>query len=571
MARHRRTFRFARLCADRRWQSRAALSAAAAAAATSVRFSFFLEGAEAALAGLAFGLAGLTMLAAALTSDFCAWRSSRRSSPGADITATDMTPPAEGRGAAGSERRARPDDAGISCDTDEPPASAPEETAPDETMREDAAPEVTEPEDTVAEETMPEDAAADDSAPKEEASKEVSDKASRRDAARQTGQCGTKRKSMTDCDQDLWPRYVIYDDTIYADPAEGGPKDHAEDDPDEHAEEGPERPVEDGPQGHAENNPERHAEGAPKDRAEDDPDEHAEERPERLFEDGPQGHAENNTERHAEGDPKDRAEDNPDERAEEGPECPVKDGPQGHAKGKPDGQSEDGPKRRTGQRGTGRKSMTDCDQDLWPRYVIYDDTIYADPAECDDVAQDDLTGHAEDGPQSPSEDDRKNHAEIDPARHAGKGPKRRAEDESEGGIVDPRRSGGAVPHPRSSITKSSRRGAAATRAASATIAVIATLALAGAAKPLLAHGGAAAIAGLALGLAAATLMLAALRPDGADTRNSAERFDNLAAYAKARWLGRSRSAFEAQNAALKRGDPPDSRPIRSAGPAKSPN
>ena len=499
MARHGRTFRFARLCADRRWQSRAALSAAAAAAAASVRFSFFLEGGEAALAGLAFGLAGLTLLAAALTSDFCAWRISRKSSPGADIAATDMPPPAEDRRMADSDKRARPDDAGISCDTDEPPAPTPEETAPDETMREDAAPEVTEPEDTVAEETMPEDTAADDSAPKEEASKAVSDKAPRRDAARQTGQRGTKRKSMTDCDQDLWPRYVIYDDTIYADSAEGDTKDHAEEDPDEHSEEGPERPVEDGPQGHAENNPERHAD------------------------DGPEG------------------------------------------------QSEDGPRRRTGQRGTGRKSMTDCDQDLWPRYVIYDDTIYADPAECDDVAQDDLTGHAEDGPQSPSEDSRKNHAEIDPARHAEKGPKRRAEDESEGGIVDPRRSGGAAPHPRSSIAKSSRRGAAATRAASAAIAVIATLALAGAAKPLLAHGGAAAIAGLALGLAAATLMLAALRPDGADTQNSAERFDNLAAYAKARWLGRSRGAVEAQNASWEHGDPPDSRPIRSAGPAKSPN
>ena len=512
-----------------------------------MRFSFFVEGAEAALAGLAFGLAGLTLLAAALTSDFCAWRISRRSSPGADITAMDMTPPAEDRRTADSDRRARPDGAGISCDTDEPPAPTPEEAAPDETMRENAAPEVTEPEDTVAEETIPEDAAADDSSPKEEASKEVSDKAPQRDAARQTGQCGTKRKSMTDCDQDLWPRYVIYDDTIYADSVEGDTKDRAEEDPDEHAEEGPERPVEDGPQEHAENNPERHAEGDTKDRAEDDPDERAEEGPERP----------------AKGGPKDRAKGKPNGHAEKEPERHVEDGPEG--------QSEAGPRRRTGQRGTGRKSMTDCDQDLWPRYVIYDDTIYADPAECDDAAQDDPTGHAEDGPQSPSEDDRKNHAEIDPARHAEKGPKRRAEDESEGGIVDPRRSGGAAPHPRSSIAKSSRRGAAATRAASATIAVIATLALAGAAKPLLAHGGAAAIAGLALGLAAATLMLAALRPDGADTQNSAERFDNLAAYAKARWLGRSRSAVEVQNAALERGDPPDSRPSRCAGPAKSPN
>ena len=521
MARHRRTFRFARLCADRRWQSRAALSAAAAAAAASVRFSFFLEGAEAALAGLAFGLAGLTLLAAALTSDFCAWRISRRSSPGADITATDMPPPAEDRRMADSDKRARPDDAGISCDTDEPPAPTPEEAAPDETMREDAAPEVTEPEDTVAEETMPEDAAADDSAPKEEAPKVVSDKVPRRDAARQTGQRGTKRKSMTDCDQDLWPRYVIYDDTIYADPAECD--DVAQDDLTGHAEDGPQSPSEDDRKKHTEIDPERHAKGDPKDRAKGKPDGHAEKEPERHVEDGPEG------------------------------------------------QSEAGPKRRTRQRGTGRKSMTDCDQDLWPRYVIYDDTIYADPAECDDVAQDDPTGHAEHGPQSPSEDDRKNHAEIDPARHAEKGPKRRAEDESEGGLVDPRRSGGPAPHPRSSITKSSRRGAAATRAASATIAVIATLALAGAAKPLLAHGGAAAIAGLALGLAAATLMLAALRPDGADTRNSAERFDNLAAYAKARWLGRSRGAFEAQNPTWERGDPPESRPIRSAGPAKSPN
>ena len=537
-----RTFRRARLRADRRWQSRLALAGATTAAAASARFSFFFEGAEAALAGLAFGLAGLTLLAAALISDFAAWRTSRRP-PGADAAAAGMPHPAKDRRAADSDGCTGPSDPGICFDAGGSAAPAPEETALRETM----------PEDTAPSEATP------NNAPQKE---ETSDNAPRRDAARQTGQRRTERKWITDCDQDLFPRFTIYDDTVYADHAEGdGVSQNAS-------------------KGHAGDGPKPPSDNAPNGLAEDRPERLAEEEPEPRTEDGPQ--------RRCEHDPNDHAQDAPERRCEDGRKNPTEVGPEGHA--------EDDPDRQTGQRRAERKWITDCDQDLFPRFTIYDDTIYADHAESDGAAQDSSKGRAGDGLRRPSDNGPKDHAEDRPVRHAEEEPERRIEDGPERDSeddpkdraddgpqrraehgperhsdVDPRRSGGAALHPRSSTAKSNRRGAAATRAAAAAIAAIATLAIAGAAKPLLAHGGAAAIAGLALGMAAATLLLAALRSDGAEGRISGKPLDTLAAYAKARWLDRGRSAVAGSGAAWKRGDPPNSRPRRRAGPAKSQN